>query len=220
MNVKRYLAVLYASLCFVLLAAATTGRSQVLFFDNFNSGLGGPWTGQFGGPYHAVTVPDPLNSGRGNVLTFTALNAGGDIFTTATFAPSGSITVSFDYLGLQMPGSVPGDLGGFLGLAPASVFYGGTWIAGTSPSGVNYSNAVHLIDDGQWHSYSVTVNGPVGPFNLMVEDWAGSGGVPGDAYFDNIQITAVPEPAESALCAAAALAFLSVRRLRKFGDVP
>jgi len=49
-----------------------------IFEDHFESDLS-QWTGQGGGTHHGLIVQDPLRSGN-NVLTFTALNAGGDIY--------------------------------------------------------------------------------------------------------------------------------------------
>jgi len=56
-----------------------------------------------------------------------------------------------------------------------------------------------LIDDGQWHSYAVAFD----PYQaglyyprisgntprIMLEDWAGSTGIAGDALFDNIRLS-------------------------------
>ena len=53
----------------------------------------------------------------------------------------------------------------------------------------SYNTPISLIDDGQWHSYSITFNSPIGqPVRLMLEDWDGSNGVAGDAYFDNLRL--------------------------------
>jgi len=61
-----------------------------------------------------------------------------------------------------------------------------------------------LVDDGQWHTYSIEFNSSdagccgYGPWSgnpptdntirIMLEDFVGSGGVAGDAYFDNIRL--------------------------------
>src|SRR2546427_9051552 len=79
------------------LTAALPLRAQQIFFDDFESGLG-QWTGKSGGAHHGVTVADPLASGHGNVLAFTALNQAGDIFSTALLSGSGPLMLSFDYL--------------------------------------------------------------------------------------------------------------------------
>lgn len=156
---------------------------QVLFADDMSNGLA-QWTGKYGGEHQGIVVPDPLGTGRGDVLTFTGLNAAGDIFTVESFASSGSITLSFDYLGLPMEGSVPNDLGGFFGIdeSPPNA---GVWLAGTSPI---YSDAFALVDDGQWHTIVLTLKGQTNPFHLMMEDWVTSDGVAGDVYFDNIRV--------------------------------
>jgi hypothetical protein len=139
-------------------------------------------------------VTDPLR-GTNHVLTFTGLNAGGDIFT-ANALPVGDsnqhYVVKFDYLGLAQTGSVPGNLGGFLGVF-VSISDPHYWIAGTDQRGLNTPLSIELTDDGAWHHYEIDIT-PIVRENhltqvhLMVEDWNESGGVPGDAYFDDIQL--------------------------------
>ena len=65
-----------------------------------------------------------------------------------------------------------------------------------------------LIDDGTWHTYTYSFTAPTS-IHLMLEDFVGAGGVPRDAYFDNIRLAdgggftpvqgAVPEPSSLAL---------------------
>ena len=143
------------------------------------------------------------------MLTFTGLNAAGDIFTISPFASSGGITISFDYLGLPGLGGAPDDLGGFVGASPG--LNDGAWLAGTSPL---YPGAFQLVDDGNWHRVVLTLDGPVNPFHLMVEDWVTSGGVGGDAYFDNFQIVAVPEPSTLGLLVCGIVCVVVFRRRR------
>src|SRR5205814_9854740 len=105
----------------------------------------------------------------------------GDIFSAAPISVTDShqqYIVSFDYLGLAQAGSVPGNLGGFLGLA-ASVDdweQGRYWLAGTDASGINTSVGVKLTDDGAWHHYDIDVTSFVQQaglteIHLMLEDW-------------------------------------------------
>jgi hypothetical protein len=111
------------------------------FLDDFESGLG-QWTGRPSTAYSGQLMPDPLSSGHGQVLCFTNLNSGGDLFVSNPIALSGLVNVSFDYLGLPALGGAPGDLGGFLGIiysptattqanpafldSPLQIFPGGT----------------------------------------------------------------------------------------------
>jgi hypothetical protein len=186
------------------------------FSEDFESGLG-QWTGRAGGPHNGAIVADPLASGHGNVLYFTNLASGGDTFLSSPIVLSGPITVSFDYLGLPGLGGTPGDLGGFLGavysLTATTLGTDLFWYAGTQDS---YPGLlVNLVDDGAWHSYSFQLNASAMPaFHLMLEDFAGSGGVACDAYFDNIAVVAVPEPTVAALGLLSAV-FLAASRWRK-----
>lgn len=176
-------------------ALAETASATTLFTEDFESDLS-QWTGVYAymGPTSAI-VADPL---QGDHALRAGLNSGGDIRTIAPItSASGNYIISFDYLGIPVPGSVPGDFGGFL-------FWTGTWtwIGGTS--GVaGYPN--NLIDDGQWHSYSISLGSAPGN-SIYIEDWIGSGWTGGDAFFDNIVVTdefgptaAVPEPGSMAL---------------------
>ncbi|MFQ6043129.1 MAG: PEP-CTERM sorting domain-containing protein, partial [Candidatus Poribacteria bacterium] len=85
----------------------------------------------------------------------------------------------------------------------------------------------NLIDDGKWRSYAFNFVAPVtlpyfggGTSNnirLMFEDFSGSGGVAGDAFFDNVQLSAVnpvPEPSSFwlVLCALPSLLLFRKRR--------
>jgi hypothetical protein len=186
------------------------------FMEDFESGLN-QWTGKAGGSHSGVIVADPLNSGRGNVLSFSNLAYGGDIFTTQIFSISGPVVISFEYLGLAKPGSVPGDLGGFLGIArqldPGPTGEGNIWYAGTQDDYPDLT--VLLVDDGAWHRYEFVLDGAaVGCFHLILEDFGGSGGISGDAYFDNISV-AVPEPTMGGLVMIGAFVSLAARRCRK-----
>jgi hypothetical protein len=189
-------------------AAVPAAQAAPVFTDDFESGLGG-WVAKGGGGAgtQATTVPDPL--GGGNVLRFTVLNSGGSILSAAVFAAA-TYTIEFDYLGLATPGaaSVLDDFGGFLGIGVLGGDPCNCWLAGTQAGYVTnpvFQPLVHLIDDGSWHHYSITFTAPPGPFaggfRLMLEDFSGSGGSAGDAYFDNVSLTAVPEPATYALLA-------------------
>ncbi len=88
-------------------------RAQQLFEEDFETGLDG-WIGKEGGPHSGILVVDPLRPSN-TVLTFTETTTYGDIFGEFITPPSGVLTLAFDYLGLEQEGSIPGDLGGFIG---------------------------------------------------------------------------------------------------------
>lgn len=179
-------------LAFGAFVAAFGCAEAALFSDDFESGLG-QWNA-----YYGQIVADPLN-GSNNCLSFAGLNAGGDTFSIAGISiVSGNMyTVSFRYLGLPVQGvSNPNDTGGYFGLNTTN-WYGGNerWVYATG----NDSGASDvLIDDGQWHSYSYTFDDSVFPyseFHVKFEDYINSGGTAGDAFFDDVSIDLVPEPA-------------------------
>lgn len=166
------------------------------FFEDFEGDLS-QWVGKSGEPHHGIVVADPLRPGN-SVLTFTALNWAGDMFSSEISVISGRrYVLSFEYLGV--PGYGPPDnLGGFIGFAEDTPSFH-RWLAGT----VFCCGAedAPLIDDGQWRTYSLEFDPfrasggtPRSPSNntirVMLEDFAGtSGGVPGDVAFDNILLT-------------------------------
>lgn len=200
----------------VLLPATLTAAIPG-FSEDFESGLS-QWTGRAGGSHSGQIVADPLASGNGGVLNFTSLAGGGDIFASSALSLSGPIEISFDYLGLPALGGVPDDLGGFLGIAyslnPTADGVDIFWYAGSQ----NYPGlAVNLVDDGHWHRYSFQLDASaLPPFHLILEDFSGSGGVAGDAHFDNITVTPVPEPTTLSLAAlAAVLAARTAQRNRR-----
>jgi hypothetical protein len=165
------------------------------FSEDFEGTLN-QWTGKGGGSHSGQTVLDPLASGQGAVLRFNSLSSGGDLFASTAILVSGPIEVGFDYLGLPSMGGTPDDLGGFLGIAysltAATDGVDLFWYAGTQ----TYPGLlVNLVDDGAWHHYTFQLNASaIPPFHLIMEDFSGSGGVPMDAFFDNITVTMVPEP--------------------------
>jgi hypothetical protein len=185
---------------------ADTASATTLFFDDFEGTLS-QWTGVYSYlPPTSAIVADPL---QGDHALRAGLNSGGDIRTINPItSASGNYVVSFDYLGKALPGSVPGDFGGF-------VFWTGTgtWIGGSSASS-GYPN--NLIDDGAWHTYSFNLASAPGN-SIFIEDWVGSFGVAGDAFFDNVRVTdefgptagAVPEPTTLALFGLGLLALVA-----------
>lgn len=189
------------------LVTPTEAATVTLFFDDFESDLSA-WVGTSGttSDAHGVIVPDPLQSDQ--ALTFTQLSATGDIFgpITPVDSPTNQYRLSFDYLGLFQGVGNQDDLGGFIGIVGTGT--PARWLAGTS----NASNAGdNLQDNGQWNSYSFLFEADA-PVQVRIEDFSGSGGIPGDAYFDNVRLeavlpeTPVPEPL-TILGSAAALGF-------------
>lgn len=179
------------------LASPAQAIDLILFTDSFESDLS-QWVGKSSEPHHGQIVVDPLNTGN-KVLNFTALNVFGDIFSAnPVLSTSGEYRLSFDYLGLAKPGSTPNNLGGFIGYSLDNLREkSNIWLAGTS--GASGASPI-LEDNGQWHSYTFAFN-TSSPVAVMIEDFSGSGGVAGDAYFDNVKLEAVgvvdksvPEP--------------------------
>lgn len=187
--------------------ATTVGTPDVLFAEDFEGNLSS-WVGKSGGPHHGVIVADPLRPGN-HALAFSALDVAGDIFgSNLTVTPGQTYLLTLEYLGRPGLGGVDGDLGGVIGFTDGLP---GTqrWLAGTVASSPGAIEDDPLIDDGQWHTYAIEFN----PFaaglyypaisgnelRIMLEDWAGSAGVPGDALFDNIRLErTVGEPTANA----------------------
>ncbi len=205
--------VLATGFSFALAAAPVVAGP--LFFDDFErdplaspAALGDDWTGKNGVDSYFGTIvvnpsPDPVNLSA-KVLTFTGLQSAGDIFTDDAFSsPNGVFRFSFDYYGDSGKG------GGFAGVSagfPGSHW----WLAGDA----GYPGILQsLTNDSSWHHYEIVFI--AGNIHLMFEDFSGGAGrVAGDAYFDNVELEAVPEPA-SLLLLGAGLMGLALRRRRK-----
>lgn len=197
MKIKKLLVPVFsASLCgFTALAQAT-----ILFSEDFESGLS-QWTAG-----NAQIVDDPTG-GTNQVLSFSALNSAGDIFSTdALFSSNSSMfTLTFDYYGDN------NNSGGFIGYSQSTPG-SHVWLAGsdTDYTGTtlwqdNLANPVTdriLIGDNSWQTYSFTFTSVFNPIHVMIEDFVGSDAVAGNAFFDNIVLTdatSVPEPSLLAL---------------------
>lgn len=182
----------------LLLATAFAARADVVLFeDTFESGNLNQWTSKPGDTHSGAIVADPLNP-TNNVLTFTAVKFGGDVFSAAPIPVSTQekFTLSFDFLGLNQGV----ENGAFLGVVPApgadpATFY---WLASTYPAEINApaSAATPLTADGTWRHYEIDLTDVIAAggwtnLHLALEDWAGLGSVPGDALFDNIRLVRV-----------------------------
>lgn len=177
---------------------------NLLFFEDFESDLS-RWTNKQGESNSGIIVEDPLEDDR--ALSFTKLNAGGDIFSLDKFeSPSGKYRLTFDYLGIENPGSLKDDLGGFAGYTYTTVpddigNTPGRWLAGTqenypeNPDVVDSPLAIHLLDTGSWGKASIEFDENQ-PIHVVLEDYSLSGGVAGDVFFDNIRLEALPLSSE------------------------
>lgn len=204
------------------LALSASAHAAIVsaFSEDFEGSLAA-WTDRNPANPESAIVADPLRAGN-HVLSFNRLGSGGSIFSTDLITSSSNFTVSFEYLGRPRAGSVAGNLGGFFGISqgmPGNHY----WVAGTG----SYAYDVDLIDDGAWHTYTLTFASPIGQqAHLMFEDYIGSGGIAGDVYFDNVRFNdarvqaaplpnSVPEPASMALVAFGLLGAAAARRKKQ-----
>ena len=197
-------------------------QDVVLFSDGFETGLS-QWTGFNGGSTSGFITSDPLGSST-QVLSFTGFGYLGDLFTLSPInvADTTSVKIRFDYLGKSVAGSIPDNYGGFVGLATTLSEGSGGWIAGTLQSAVNGAGfvGIHIVDDGNWHSYEVDVtsviqNNSWSSIYVKFEDWGDSGQV-GDVFFDNVSVVAtVPEPSTCLLAIGGGLTLLVIFKRSK-----
>jgi hypothetical protein len=146
---------------------------------------------------HSEIVLDPFDASN-RVLAFNALATGGDLFSVLLPMGVPQVTLSFDYLGLDGAGTNAGtDTGGFVIVDFPSSFFG-TVLLGTSASGGPHFKDMENLTPGVWEHISVTFDpatyGLGNNSKLACEEWASSPNSPGNAFFDNIQLVAAPEP--------------------------
>ncbi len=149
------------------------------------------WTGRHSGTHSGEIQTDPLDI-TNHALTFSAASSFGDICSQDFAVAAGQkILLTFDYLGFPRPGSISGLHGAFVGYADDNLPSQGLWLVATTA--ISGADPI-LIDDGTWHSYSVSFD-PYAVFTpedrrivIMLEDhilpaW--------DVYFDNIRVEVV-----------------------------
>lgn len=149
------------------------------FFEDFSSGLDA-WNSKTG---QIVTSPVDV-ANHGNVIHFTSNISGGDTFTKSVILPNSGedYIFSFDYLGI-------GDACGYATLSAKPNYVDSVpgWLFGYEIG--------NLINDSTWHSYSYRFTAPWNGYSsvwLALEQYTGT---IGNAYFDNIQLAQLPEPA-------------------------
>lgn len=170
----------------VFLALSCEVQAVTLLFDDFESGALSPL--KWGGGSQGIVVLDPIQGDH--ALRFTGLQVGGDLLSVA-IGGSGSYILSFDYLGT----CTHQDCGGFIGHEPGDVWdYGSQPSYSTTANPTGSGSGLYLVDDNTWHHYSISFTAGTA-VRLQVEDYSESGGVAGDALFDNILVTSTPEPA-------------------------
>lgn len=181
--------------CLALLTAVGNyAQADVTVFqDDFETGTLAKWIGKSGAAPQGVVVADPLNPAN-KVLTFSGVNFSGDMFSATYLDVSlpRQYVLSFDFLGI--PSGV--ENGGFIGIATAPTSDSEQiWIGGTSPGALTApaSVATVLTVDGAWHHYEIDLTEIIEAEGLtetliMLEDWFNFGSVPGDAFFDNINL--------------------------------
>ena len=175
----------------VMALSATAAQAATVFQDTFATTPVAP------GPQYTQNNSGQVVTVAGvSALHFTSLGSGGDLFSQ-TFAGPGTYTLSIDYLC-----ATAGGCGGYVGLIPGStatvpatpINGGDAWLATDTQAA--YGTPFTLVGNAQGfttNTFTFTVTSP-GMFGLKLEDFVGSGGTAGDAYFRNLSVNGVPEP--------------------------
>jgi hypothetical protein len=158
---KKLLYILPLTIAFL---ATNPAKAQIVFSDNFSSGLGN-WNPNGQG----VVVSDAT---YGQALSFTVLAYGSGVMTTTFNAQPGE-WINFAYEGV----------GGFLAV-------GNQWLAGLTTA-YDDANQINLPNSQTWTSYSVYDQSYTGVLNI--EDYGGvSGSGPLSAEFADITVSDTP----------------------------
>jgi len=196
-----------------VLAIAAPIASAVNFSDDFEGGSLSPALWLING--HGQIVTDPLNASN-HVLSFSALGAGGDIFSVPLDLSAPEISLSFDYLGLDSTPSVGTNTGGFVIVDLPNSFLGFSLLGTSSAGNPKLSDMLNLAP-GVWHHISVTFAPSLvaagDGSKITFEQWVSSPNAAGNAFFDNIQLT--PEPGTMLLSAGGLLLAGLVRARRR-----
>lgn len=191
----RKLSILPAALAMAMFPV--DAAAAPVFSDTLQGTLSSPnWVANGSG----AIVASPV--GGGNALQFAALGSGGDLFSNL-FAGPGKYTISFDYLC-----ATAGGCGGYVGLYPGATTTtdvgagppNDAWMWTDTP--LAYPTAFRGNGNGNAYtniSFTFSVTSP-GQWGLKLEDYNGSAPfIVGDAYFRNLVVNAVPEPATWAM---------------------
>ena len=172
---------------------ASSAYAAPLFTDPLTDLGNGNWA--INGSGAIVAAP-----GGGSALHFNNLGSGGDLFSNIIGGTgAGQYRITVDYY------CATSGCGGYLGLHPGvstttDPASGDAWLATDTPGA--YPTPFLLPNTGGWATatfdFSVTTTGG---FGLKLEDFGPgvSGASAGDAYFRNLTISAVPEPATWAM---------------------
>jgi hypothetical protein len=188
-----------AAIAAVSLGAGPRGRAAdaPLFSEDFESESLAQWVGRGGGKPRAAVAEDPLHV-LNHVLAFTSLNADSDVFGPVVKVQRGEkYLLHFDYLGRwDLPPAAGQDveLGGTIGFTD-DPDHPQQWLAGSAAGTSGIPKEPRLVDDGLWHTYDIVfdpyaTSAPAGDtIRLVLEKLVTSQAVPGDPFFDNIQLT-------------------------------
>jgi hypothetical protein len=199
----------FAAVALALCCINGERASADIFFDNFESvsPLSSPlWASNSSGQ----VVLDLLDASN-HAVHFTQKTRSGDLFSKVISYDAGILyRFEFDYLGTGP------NAGGFAGFWPADV-----WYFGTAPFNSGGVDAFVMTNNNLWHHYSYDFTpGTAASQQLMFEDWAGVDGNAGDAYFDNVQVSAVesaatPEPGAVTLFVSSGIVGAGLLRRRR-----